>query len=500
MRPAMLICVDSRAPLMPMASLMTCTVSVWPSEHLALDGRHRVAAAAAVAPPPPCGCRSATCRNAALQPDVDEGALHAGQHPHHLARVRCPQAAFERALDVQLLHRAVLDEGDARLLRRPVDEDVLAGHGDGVWGLDSPHSRGWWRGRWPDAGSACGEGSRPVMWVAGSSLFTSHRGAPCHFPRSPGPSLGRPLPALAVAALLACRPPPPSQYGVATLAAVNDTEVSACRPATTPRSATARGGPQWDPLAGATHYSACSPPCWAACRCPAAHPEPSTPDATSSSSSSRLYVYPGEPLHRHPGHRLRQRRPGPWQTGCRGDRPAQALRPALAPEGTDGRSAARLTGDAELPHGRRRPTPAPSSRVSYGVDGVYSPGDLMPGMEASTSISAWPRSTAAPEAGSYTGGGTPGYWINPIMTWDGPGHMLFTAGYELVGEDDPIGLLMQLTTVGGFGSADFSHTAALTFDLPSNVSFTSASGVFLSATNPGGGGGGGTVPEPSAMA
>ena len=32
MRPAIDTCVDRRAPLVPMASLMTCTVSVWPSK------------------------------------------------------------------------------------------------------------------------------------------------------------------------------------------------------------------------------------------------------------------------------------------------------------------------------------------------------------------------------------------------------------------------------------------------------------------------------------
>ena len=31
MRPAMLICVDRRAPLVPIGSLMTCTISDWPS-------------------------------------------------------------------------------------------------------------------------------------------------------------------------------------------------------------------------------------------------------------------------------------------------------------------------------------------------------------------------------------------------------------------------------------------------------------------------------------
>jgi hypothetical protein len=62
----------------------------------------------------------------ALQPDVDEGRLHAGQHARHLAEVDvADQATFERALDVQLLHRTVLDDRHPRLLRSPVDQDVF---------------------------------------------------------------------------------------------------------------------------------------------------------------------------------------------------------------------------------------------------------------------------------------------------------------------------------------------------------------------------------------
>jgi hypothetical protein len=62
----------------------------------------------------------------ALQADVDEGRLHARQHARHLAQVDvADQPALERALDVQLLHRAVLDQRHAGLLRRPVDQDVL---------------------------------------------------------------------------------------------------------------------------------------------------------------------------------------------------------------------------------------------------------------------------------------------------------------------------------------------------------------------------------------
>jgi hypothetical protein len=122
MRPAMLTCVDSRAPLVPMASLITCTVSVWPSNTWrSMGGSGRRAALAA-------GVQVGHVQEGgALQADVDEGALHARQHAHHLAQVDVAhQAALERALDVQLLHRAVLDDGHARFLRGPVDEeDVL---------------------------------------------------------------------------------------------------------------------------------------------------------------------------------------------------------------------------------------------------------------------------------------------------------------------------------------------------------------------------------------
>ena len=64
-RPAMLICVDRRAPLVPMGSLMTCTVSVCPS-------KTRRSMGGGGAAPGPCSARgepatwtSATWRNAA---------------------------------------------------------------------------------------------------------------------------------------------------------------------------------------------------------------------------------------------------------------------------------------------------------------------------------------------------------------------------------------------------------------------------------------------------
>ena len=61
-----------------------------------------------------------------VQADVDKGRLHARQHAHDFAQVHiADQAALQRALDLQLLHRAVLDHGDPGFLRRPINQDVL---------------------------------------------------------------------------------------------------------------------------------------------------------------------------------------------------------------------------------------------------------------------------------------------------------------------------------------------------------------------------------------
>ena len=65
-------------------------------------------------------------KGGALEPDVDEGRLHARQDSRDAPRVDvADQAALQRAFDVQFLHGAVFDDGHARLLRRPIDQDVL---------------------------------------------------------------------------------------------------------------------------------------------------------------------------------------------------------------------------------------------------------------------------------------------------------------------------------------------------------------------------------------
>jgi hypothetical protein len=70
----------------------------------------------------------------ALEADVDEGRLHARQHARHLAEIDvADEPALQRALQMQFLDRAVLDDRDARLLGRPVDQDVV--HGNTVSGV-----------------------------------------------------------------------------------------------------------------------------------------------------------------------------------------------------------------------------------------------------------------------------------------------------------------------------------------------------------------------------
>ncbi len=67
------------------------------------------------------------CR--AVQADVDEGRLHARQHPYHLAFVDiADDATLLRALDVDLLQNTVFNHRHARFHRRDVDQDLFT-HG-----------------------------------------------------------------------------------------------------------------------------------------------------------------------------------------------------------------------------------------------------------------------------------------------------------------------------------------------------------------------------------
>ena len=66
----------------------------------------------------------------AVQPDVDEGRLHAGQHAHDAAEIDvADEAARGGALDVDFLRDALLQDRDACFLRREVDQ-YLFWHGE----------------------------------------------------------------------------------------------------------------------------------------------------------------------------------------------------------------------------------------------------------------------------------------------------------------------------------------------------------------------------------
>lgn len=308
--------------------------------------------------------------------------------------------------------------------------------------------------------------------------------------------------ALSAAVLLALPAAAAPQYGVATLAAVNDTEAGAYTQAGYNATFNYAGwGPVWD-QAGASQSSSCNPNLLGCLPVAGSQPGGTNPDATLSTSSARLNVYPGEPYIETQGTAYARAAlaGGQLGTAATGQR-----RPTSRSwiEGTDGWSAARLWETLSFHVAGAAPDTRTTIQVSFEVDGVYAPSDLQ-----MASMNFWfdfgtAHAIGSSQADGYTGGNHPGNWINPVLEWHGVGNMLFTAGYELVGEDTDIGLLMQLQTLGGFGSADFSHTATLSFELPDHVSFTSASGVFLSddgSGGGGGGGGGGQVPEPPTLA
>ncbi len=93
-----------------------------------LDGAGVGAAVAVLAVLPDVGDVQERC---ALEPDLDECALHAGQHARHAAEVDvADEPPRTGTLDVQLLHDALLEHRDAGFLRRYVDEDLMA-HADG---------------------------------------------------------------------------------------------------------------------------------------------------------------------------------------------------------------------------------------------------------------------------------------------------------------------------------------------------------------------------------
>ncbi|HRD96981.1 MAG TPA: PEP-CTERM sorting domain-containing protein [Rubrivivax sp.] len=99
-------------------------------------------------------------------------------------------------------------------------------------------------------------------------------------------------------------------------------------------------------------------------------------------------------------------------------------------------------------------------------------------------------------------GQVPIYSNNHVLGWDdyefsgiAPGHIVFTGHVSLHGTSEVWDLVQHLNVeTWDVGIADFGHTSHLSLILPSNVTFTSDSGVFLSAA------GGTSVPEPESLA
>lgn len=71
-------------------------------------------------------------------------------------------------------------------------------------------------------------------------------------------------------------------------------------------------------------------------------------------------------------------------------------------------------------------------------------------------------------------------WVSSSITSESPDSFIFTGVYALTGASDPLSI-QELLTLNCLGntSCDVSHTGAVSFTLPSNVTFTSESGVFL---------------------
>ena len=93
-----------------------------------------------------------------------------------------------------------------------------------------------------------------------------------------------------------------------------------------------------------------------------------------------------------------------------------------------------------------------------------------------------------------------GGWVS--YSWDtvSPSMTQFTGVYALSGISQIVGIANNLSAYASTGgSFSYGSTSSLSFILPSNVSFTSASGKFLSAATTGGGGTG-AVPEPATWA
>src|ERR1700684_87917 len=103
-----------RAPLLPIGSLITCTRMSSPEftrRRMSSPAASVAGAAFTIVSSPALRTMSAACRQegGALQSNLDERRLHAGQHARHAPLVEVAhKSAAAGAFDVQLLHHAVL--------------------------------------------------------------------------------------------------------------------------------------------------------------------------------------------------------------------------------------------------------------------------------------------------------------------------------------------------------------------------------------------------------
>jgi hypothetical protein len=86
-----------------------------------------------------------------------------------------------------------------------------------------------------------------------------------------------------------------------------------------------------------------------------------------------------------------------------------------------------------------------------------------------------------------------GAWLSYSISPNTAGHVTFSGVYDLVSATHDLGIGYSLFVRSGESYADYYNTGKLHFVLPTNTSFTSDSGVFLTQA-------GGAVPEPQTWA
>ena len=110
-RPGSVTSVVTRAPLVPIGSLRTCTITCWPGLSSCEMSRRGTST-------PPSGDDLVDVEERVLlEADVDEGRLHARQHVPHAGEVHVADDRALGALEVELDQPAVLEHADTRLGR-----------------------------------------------------------------------------------------------------------------------------------------------------------------------------------------------------------------------------------------------------------------------------------------------------------------------------------------------------------------------------------------------